>query len=227
MDNLIYILFICIFAPLLLMLFLVDKKSRILVGYFLIGVSVALLISEFNAILLEVFNGDKLYVTTTITPITEEIIKAIPVLYYAAVFSDDRYKVIPLAFATGIGFGMFENIVILVQNINSVTIVWAVVRGFSTALMHGLCTVTVGIGICYIRKRRKLFISGTFALLVLAILYHGIFNMLVQSTYKYLGFVLPALTYIPILIQHLKRLKGVSRIDPDPPTEQNIKDYSI
>lgn len=227
MDNMTYILFICIFSPMLLMLFILDKKSRVLIGYALIGITVALLVSELNAIILVLFDGDKLYVTTSITPITEEIIKAIPILYYAAVFSDDRYKVIPLAFATGIGFGMFENIVVLIQNIETVTIPWAIIRGFSTALMHGLCTVTVGIGICYVRKRRKLFFTGTFALLSLAIIYHGIFNMLVQSEYKYLGFILPVLTYIPVLIQHFRRLKRKSKTDPDPPTEKDIKNYSI
>ena len=57
------------------------------------------------------------------------------------------------------------------------------------------------------QKKRKLFYSGTFALLTLASIYHGIFNMLVQSEYKYLGFVLPAVTYIPILFQQYRFYK--------------------
>ena len=96
---------------------------------------------------------------------------------------------------------MFENMVILTANVGNVTIGWAIARGFSTALMHAVCTVTVGFGICFIKKKKKLFYCGTFALLTMASIYHGIFNMLVQSDYKFLGFVLPALTYVPILIQ--------------------------
>jgi RsiW-degrading membrane proteinase PrsW (M82 family) len=153
------------------------------------------------------FNGDMIYVTTTITPISEEIVKAIPVLFYALVFSDNRDRVMPIAFATGVGFATFENMVILVQNIESVTIGWAIIRGFSTALMHAVCTVAVGFGICFIRKRKKLFYCGTFALLTMACIYHGIFNMLVQSNYKYLGFVLPAVTYVPILFQQYQYYK--------------------
>ena len=34
----------------------------------------------------------------------------------------------------------------------------------------------------------------------MAILYHGIFNMLVQSDHDYIGFILPGVTYIPILV---------------------------
>ena len=201
MDNLIYILFICLVSPMLLMLFLLRKRSRLLVGYMVIGVCVTLFVSELNTLILNALNADLVYVTTTLTPISEEIVKAIPVLFYALVFSDNKDRVIPLAFATGVGFAMFENMVILVQNIENVTIGWAIIRGFSTALMHAVCTVAVGFGICFVKKKRKLFYCGTFALLTMACIYHGVFNMLVQSNYKYLGFLLPVLTYIPIVIQ--------------------------
>lgn len=207
MGNLVYILFICLVAPMLLMVLMLRKRSRLLVGYMVIGVCVSLFVSELNTILLNAFDGDMLYVSTTITPISEEIVKAIPVLFYALVFSDNRDRVMPIAFATGIGFGMFENMVILVQNIENVTVGWAIIRGFSTALMHALCTVAIGFGICFVKKRRKMFYIGTFALLSMACIYHGIFNMLVQSDYKYLGFVLPAVTYVPILFQQYQYYK--------------------
>ncbi len=208
MDNLVYILFICLVAPMLLMVLILRKRSRLLVGYMLVGIFVSLFVSELNTILLGFFDDDLLYVTTTITPVSEEIVKAIPVLFYAIVYSDDRDRVIPLAFATGVGFAMFENMVILVQNIENVTIGWAVIRGFATALMHAICTVAVGYGICFVKKRRKLFYCGTFALLAMASIYHGIFNMLVQSDYKYLGFFLPAITYIPLLLQQYRHYKS-------------------
>jgi len=207
MGNLVYILFICLVAPMLLMVLMLRKRSRLLVGYMVIGVCVSLFVSELNTLMLNAFDGDMLYVSTTITPISEEIVKAIPVLFYALVFSDNRDRVMPIAFATGIGFGMFENMVILVQNIENVTVGWAIIRGFSTALMHAVCTVAIGFGICFVKKRRKMFYIGTFALLSMACIYHGIFNMLVQSDYKYLGFLLPAVTYVPILFQQYQYYK--------------------
>ncbi len=204
MDNLIYILFICVVAPMVLLLLMLKKRSKLIVGFMLIGIFVSLFVSELNSILLSKLNNDTLLVTTSITPVTEELFKALPILFYAIVVNDRQDRVLALSFAVGIGFGMFENMVILVQNIENVTIVWAIIRGFSTALMHGVCTLTVGFGICFVKKKRKLFICGTFALLTLASIYHGIFNMLVQSDYKYLGFVIPAITYIPILLQQYK-----------------------
>ena len=201
MANLIYILFICILAPLLLTLPLMKGASRRVMLYIIIGICVSLFISEINGRILIASNNQMLFVTTTITPVTEEIVKALPVLIYAFLFSDDREKLLPLAFATGIGFALFENTVILIQSIDNVSILWAIIRGFSTALMHGICTAAVGYGMSFVRKKKKLFVSGTFALLALAIIYHGLFNMLVQSkNLQYVGFVLPAVTYVPLII---------------------------
>ena len=189
------------------MVLMLRNRSRLLVGYMLIGIFVSLFVSELNTILLRLLNDNALYVTTTITPITEEIVKALPVLFYAMVFSDDRDRVMPIAFATGVGFAMFENMVVLIQNVENVTIGWSIGRGFATALMHAVCTVVVGYGICFVKKRKKLFRCGTFAMLAFASIYHGIFNMLVQSDYKYVGLILPALTYVPILYLHVQYYK--------------------
>ncbi len=188
-------------APLLLTLPLMKGASRRVMLYIIIGICVSLFVSEINGRILASLSNQMLFVTTTITPVTEEIVKALPVLLYAFLFSDDREKLLPLAFATGIGFALFENTVILIQSIDNVSILWAIIRGFSTALMHGICTATVGYGMGYVRKKKKLFISGTFALLALAIIYHGLFNMLVQSkNLQYVGFFMPAVTYIPLII---------------------------
>ena len=201
MDNLIYILFICSVAPLLLLLLVLKRRARLIVGFTLIGICISLFVSELNVILLSLFDGDLDYVTTVITPISEEIIKAVPVLCFAILFSSDRDKLLTVAFATGIGFAMFENMVILVQNIDSVSVGWAIIRGFSTALMHGVSTAAVGYGMSFVKEKRKLFYCGTFALLMLASIHHGIFNMLVQSEYKFLGFLLPTFIYLPVLFQ--------------------------
>ena len=200
MENMIYILFICMFVPLLLSIPLIQKSSRGIMIFILIGISAALFISEVNGIMLQLFGYDTLFVTTTITPATEEITKAIPILIYAFVITDKREKLLAASFALGIGFALFENTYILVNSVEAVSIQWAIIRGFSTALMHGICTAAVGYGMSFVKKKKKLFYCGTFSLLMLAIIYHGIFNMLVQSEeLKYFGFLLPVATYIPLI----------------------------
>ncbi len=209
MEGMIYILYICMFVPLLLSLPLIQKTSRSIMIFILIGISSALFISEVNGIMLRLLGYNSLYVTTTITPATEEIIKAIPILIYAFIITDNRDKLLTASFALGIGFALFENTYILVTSIDNVTVGWAIVRGFSTALMHGICTAAVGYGMSFVKKKKKLFYCGTISLLMLAVTYHGIFNMFVQSeNLKNFGFLLPLATYIPVVIALVFRVRN-------------------
>ena len=204
-QGMIYILFICIMVPLLMMLPLLEGRSRLFLGYMMIGIFACLFAAGVNGYIKAHVDFDLYYITTNMTPVSEEIIKALPILYYAFLFDANKRRIIPLAFAVGVGFAVLENMIILTQNISTVSLVWAVIRGFSSGLMHGICTSLVGYGISFIKTRRKLFISGTFALLTLAITYHSVFNTLVQSeSYKYWGFVLPICTYIPLIIFSVK-----------------------
>ena len=83
----------------------------------------------------------------------------------------------------------------------------SIIRAFGAGLMHGMCTLLVGVGISFVKKKRKLFVVGTFALLSTAITYHGIYNMLVQSDYSIIGYLLPITTYSPPFIWRLKKKK--------------------
>ena len=211
MDNLIYILFICITIPLALMAYLVDKNARQPVIFFIVGVSVALFVSEVNALLTNVFSMEMTEFTIRITPVTEEILKAIPVLFFAREISNKRESIITISVAVGIGFAVMENSVVLLKSIDSVSILWAVMRGFGTGMMHGMCTFLVGSGFSFINKNKKLFIVGTFSLMSLAITYHSVFNMLVQSEFYYYGALLPIVTFIPFAIARLKLVKEVKK----------------
>ena len=122
MDFLAYILFISIVTPLLLTLLVLSGKSKLVVGYLIIGMFVSLFVSELNTLILNAVDKDIIYVSTTITPVTEEILKSLPILLYAFVFSDKIERLTPISFSLGIGFALFENLVVLVQNFSSVSI---------------------------------------------------------------------------------------------------------
>jgi hypothetical protein len=92
-----------------------------------------------------------------------------------------------------------ENTYILTLNIDQISMLWAVIRGFGTGIMHGMCTFLIGTGFVFANKNKKLFVAGTFALLTLAITYHSVFNMLVQSDLRYVGAALPIVTYVPFV----------------------------
>lgn len=189
----------------LLSLFIMQKKSRLVVAFILTGTTVCLIAGEINNRIYLAVGKDMLYFTTTVSPVTEELLKALPILLFALFISDNRQKLAQSAFAVGLGFAIMENMIMITQNLYSVDIKWAIMRGFGASLMHSICTVAVGIGISFVRKRKKLFYCGTLSLLMLAVTYHSIYNTLVMSPQKYFGVLLPICTYIPLLVFSLKR----------------------
>ena len=212
-----YIIFICTAVPISLMLSLLEKKSRTTLFYMLLGLIICLLAAQINFILRDSFYGtwdpNVFAVTTTLTPIVEELLKAIPIIYFGFVISDKRADLLTVSMALGIGFAILENCYILVANLDQTSIIWAFTRGFSSALLHGICTSLVGFGVSYVKKRKKLFYTGTFALLTVAIIVHGLFNAFIQSRYAYIGVILPIAIYIPfVIVPVLKKKKPLSKV---------------
>lgn len=203
MENVSYIVFICFALPFVLGIPIVRKRTRLVLLFTFIGMCCCLFISEINGLLNKVIGQDMFYLTTNITPLTEELIKALPILLYALFISSERQKLLTIAFMTGLGFALMENSTILVVTVvqqGSVDILWALIRTLGAGLLHSLCTTSVGVGISFIRDQKKMFLCGTFALLSQAIVYHSVYNSLIQSDYKYLGAAMPMVTYLIIVI---------------------------
>lgn len=192
----VYIIYFCLTIPLLLMLPLLQGQSRWLIGFMLIGASIAVSVSEINALIQIMMNLSLLQISLQIAPGSEEIMKAIPILIYAILLSDDPKKLLPLSMAVGIGFAILENAYVLMNNIESVSLLWAMIRGVSTSLMHGMCTFVVGYGMTYIKKQKKLFYTGTFGLLAVAMTFHATFNLLINSQWAMYGLLLPIVVYL-------------------------------
>ena len=206
MDSLIYTLFVAIFVPILLMTCLVEKKSRQPLIFVLIGIFLSVLASEINAYLCNILSMSTFEATGILTPISEEILKAFPILLFATMLKPKKEALFTASMAIGIGFAVLENAYYLL-NSNTFNMIDAIIRAFGAGLMHGMCTLLVGVGISFVRKKSKLFVVGTFALLSTAITYHSIYNMLVQSDYDIVAYLLPIATYIPFVVWRVKKTK--------------------
>ena len=206
MDNLIYILFVSVFVPILLMACLIEKKARQPIIFVLIGIFVSVFAAEVNGLLRTLLPLSTYEITIIVTPITEEILKAIPILVFATVLLAKREAVFTASMAVGIGFAVLENAYYLLNDA-SFNMIDAVIRAFGAGLMHGMCTLLVGVGISFVKKKSKIFLVGTFALLSTAITYHGIYNMLVQSDLQVIGYLLPISTYVPFVAWRIIKKK--------------------
>jgi hypothetical protein len=213
MESIGYIVFICFTLPFLLGIPVVRKESRIILLFVIIGMSCCLFISELDGLIYNWLGLSMYYVTTNITPMTEELIKMVPVILFAAFISREREELLTIAFVTGLGFALMENSTILVKTVlveGHVNYTWALIRTLGAGLLHSLCTTMIGMGISLIKIHRKLVICGTFALYSMAVVYHSIYNSLIQSDYRYVGALLPTLTYIPIVIVLIRMRKSSS-----------------
>ncbi len=210
MDNTIeYTCFICIMIPLLMMTITVKAESRLLTGSVALGLFICLFSSEVSGAVIRAFGlTNTQFITTNVTPIIEELLKAIPLLVYAFRFSSQRDKLLSCGFGIGVGFAVLENIVILLRaimsNPESANYLWAFVRGFGSGLMHSVSTMMIGVVISIVMKQKKLLLPGTVAILSVAVAYHAIYNALIQTDLRYLGIVLPLATYIALAPMTLK-----------------------
>ena len=192
----VYVIFLCIALPLGLMLPILERRSRRLVFFLLLGMVSALVAYKLNSLLYPLSGLDVVQFSQAVPPVTEELLKALPILVFAVFFSDDRKDILPTAMSVGIGFSILENTAILVQNLTVVTLGWAALRGLSASLMHGLCTMIIGAGLPYVKKQRKLFCTGIFGLFTVSATMHALFNLLIQSDYSWLGACFPMVLYV-------------------------------
>ena len=200
MGNLNLILFISFAAPMLMTLFVCKGKARTLLTFLFIGTVVCLFCGEFSAIIMDTLPFDRQYYTSNFTPLFEEVFKALPILFYAFMFKPKKRTLLECSILVGVGFAVLENAFILGGAASSVSVANALIRGFGAGMMHGLCTLAVGYGMTFVHTRRKLFYTGTVALLSVAVIYHSVYNTLVQSPHQLVGFLLPVITFIPVLV---------------------------
>lgn len=200
MENPHLMLFICLAAPLSMMLFVFKGRSRAILGFLLTGIFMCLFAGEINGLIQNNTEFSIRFLTVNITPIVEEILKALPVVFVAFLIKPNRQFLLECAIAVGVGFATLENTCLLFDSAAVLSAGMIVARGLGAGMMHGVSTLAVGYSMTIASSERKLSYTGTVAALSAAIIYHSIYNIIVQSRYPALGVLLPIVTYIPLLI---------------------------
>lgn len=200
---------IALMAPLLMMLIVLRGKARRILGFAVAGIYVCLLSGEVNALILNTFCLSNEYFTENVSPIVEEVLKAIPIFVYVFVFKPDRQFNIECAIAIGVGFALMENVITLIDYADDINLVLVLFRGFGAGMMHGMSTLIIGLGADIVIRKKRLIVPGTLAALATASIYHSIYNTIIQSQFQYFGILLPLLTFLPLLIILRKQLKQI------------------
>ncbi|MBR6293185.1 MAG: PrsW family intramembrane metalloprotease [Lachnospiraceae bacterium] len=228
--NYIENIYICIAAPILVAVIamsgggtagkdkaLADVRSnrRRVLFFLMIGMTICLLSSYISTFLAIVLDADKQEATWEITPLVEEVMKFMPVLFYILVFEpDSREESAVNIMAVAIGFATLENICYLTAN-GASDVFTLSVRGFGTGVMHVVCGEFVYVGFVFLWDEFWLRFAGTAGLLSLAATYHAIYNILVSQdgVVAWTGYMIPLLTAVFML--HLRRRIRMNR-EKDP-----------
>ena len=197
MEDLLLNLFIGIAAPLAMMLLICRGDTRRLLLFLLFGMTVCYATGWLNETARLALGLDPDAASTGLGPMIEELTKAVPVLVYAFLFKPKRRTLLECSAMVGVGFAILENAAYFLRGVG---LLYALGRGFGSGMMHCVCTITVGYGVSFVHVRRKLFYTGTVGLLSAAIIYHSVYNTLVQSDYQLYGLALPVITFLLVLL---------------------------
>lgn len=200
MENPHLMLFLCLIAPLSMMLFIFKSRQRVILGFLLSGIFMCLFAGEINGLISNSTDAPLRFLTVNITPIVEEVLKAIPIVFIAFLIKPDSQLLLESSITVGVGFATMENVCLLFDTASFVSAWTIIARGLGAGMMHGVSTLAVGYSMTIASANKKLTYTGTVAALSGSIIYHSIYNIMVQSAYPAVGILLPIASFIPLVI---------------------------
>lgn len=201
-------IFICLTAPFLIAAIGSENDNRRNYVFIILGFLCCIISAYLNTFFTFLYNTNNSVAVIEITPVIEETVKLLPLLFYLVVFEaagEDGSKAI---FNIAIGFATFENICYLLEN-GTDNLLSLIIRGFSTGAMHIACAFVMGYGLKLPLRSSFQRGSALFGLLCVTITFHAIFNMLMRTdgTLRQFGYAIPisAIILLLLLKTHMKK----------------------
>lgn len=198
--------------PICLLLYIFKGRSRSTTLFLIIGLTTCLFCGEVSGILLKTIDCSESFFVANITPIVEELLKAFPILLYIFLFEPDMQNILEKALSVGIGFAILENVFTMHYGQTEFALAFIIIRACSGGLFHGFNTMIVGYGLSFIKKNRKLFVTGTVTMLSIAITLHSVYNNLIQTKYYYLCLLIALALSVSVVLIEVKNNKGNNKL---------------
>ena len=200
---------LCLVIPLgISLIFLKGKVRRFLIS-FMCGM-VACLFSAYIAGFIQNASGfAQEDVSVFLSPIIEEILKFLPVLFYFYLFEPRDDDLMLMAIGIGVGFATFENSSYILAS-GAYSINYILIRGAAVGVMHLTSMVVFAAGINYFKKYGGFSFAGITGALTLAMSVHALYNLLVstKNAVSYIGYCLP-LVIVVWLYFNFANSKGI------------------
>lgn len=199
---------VCMAVPLLLALFFLRDRARQFVLNFLLGMA-ACLLGAYVSGFVDAASGLGAEDTAIfISPVVEEGMKFLPLLFYYLMFDPEDDQLIRAAVGIGAGFASFENICSMIAT-GTESLSFLLIRGLAVGVMHIVSVFAMILGLIIARRFKALRLSSMVGALSLSMLFHGVYNLLVSQpgVTSVIGFCMPVVT-AGFLYLALRRLRG-------------------
>lgn len=109
-------IFLCLAVPLILSMLFRKGKQRTFTTFVILGMGCCLLSAYVSSFFAGYYHAGTAAAVMEITPVCEEVMKFLPLLFYLLVFEPDKQEVISPAIGIAVGFATFENVCYLIEN---------------------------------------------------------------------------------------------------------------
>lgn len=188
---------LCIAIPFLVSVLFLRGESRRYVSAFLLGMGMCLIAAYISGFLSLVANLEQNEASIFLSPMVEELIKLLPLLFFLVLFEPEDHNFIMLAVAIGAGFSTFENCCyILSYGAESIT--YIMIRGFAVGVMHIVSILSLAIWLIFVKRLRAFSFPAVIGGLSIAMSFHALYNLLVSEAgaTRVIGYLLPLLTAV-------------------------------
>lgn len=176
-------IFICIATPMIVLLLFLEKNRRPTWAFVILGMASCLISAYVSAFIAHLYGAEGVFAVVEVAPVVEETMKILPFVFYVLVFDPDIFEAHNAVVVLAISFATFENICFLADN-GASSFSLLVLRGLGTGSMHLAAGALVSFGM--MRQRKRDFspmarFVGVLSVLCVAIVFHGIFNLLLSA----------------------------------------------
>ena len=194
-------IFLCLTIPMILSLFFIKGHSRSFTLFVTMGMGVCLLSAYVTRFFMCLYGVDGMLTAIEITPVCEELLKLLPLLFYYLIFEPAPGELPMVAIAIATGFATLENVCYLTAN-GAADFSFLLIRGISAGGLHILCGILSGFGISYVFRSRWLALTGTAGIFGACTGFHGIYNLLITAdgVWKAAGYLFPSVLIVCLFI---------------------------
>lgn len=204
-------IFICITIPLIMSLFFIKGAARRYSFFVVAGMLICMLSAYVNSFFMSSYGADEMIAAIEITPVCEELMKLMPLLFYFLAFDPEPAQLTPAAIALGSGFATFENACYMTAN-GADDIMFLLIRGMSAGALHILSGIIIGFGLSYVFRQSWLMVTGTMGLYGVCVTLHALYNLMItdeSSVWNAVGYIFPAAIIIILFILKTVLLRNV------------------